>query len=206
MGMRNWWRRSSSGNLTVAKAAALSRNQVIASSDDTQVRLPSPTPSTHEGSAPAEEPSASTSTMVEAAGAQAGFPSLETPSSDEVTWRSTFELPTPGVTFLVGGLTTAVLEVAIKIGATVSMGAEWPNYRHAECGDVVWLSSQSRVEAILQRQFEAAAACLPRVRLLEAELDAFGLSISEFIRRFASIRPNDCQGGTCQGRRPRSFL
>ncbi len=115
--------------------------------------------------------------MVEAAGAEVGFPSFTTPPLGVATREPIFELPKAGVTFLVGGLTAAVLEVAVKISATVSAGAEWPNYRNAEMGDVVWLSSRSRAEEILHRQFEAATAFLPGVRFLEAELDNFGLSI-----------------------------
>lgn len=196
-----------SGNLTVAAAAALSRNQASASSDGTDVRLDSPTTSTNERSTPAEEPSPSTSTMVDAASVQAGFPSLATPPLGEDTCRPTFELPKPGVTFLVGGLKAAVLEVAVKIGATVAAGGQWPNYRYAESGEVVWLSSQSTAEAILRRQFEAAATTfLPLVRILEARLDCFGLSIRNLSDDLRRLDQRDCRGGTGQGCRPRSFL
>ena len=165
------------GDLTVAAAAALSRNQAAACSDDADVRFDLPTTSANEGSASAEEPSPSTGTMVEAASVQAGSPSLAPPLLGEATSQPTFELPKPGVTCLVGGLTAAVMEVAVKIGATVSAGHAWPNNHDAEIGDVVWLSSQARAEEILRCQFEAAMAFLLNVRFLEPELDDLGLSI-----------------------------
>jgi hypothetical protein len=164
-----------SGGLTVTAAAALSRNQAAASSDDGDVKSDSPTASTNESALSVVEPSPSTSTMVEAASVPAG--SLAPLPSGGVLCRPTFELPRPGVTCLVGGLMAAVMEVAVKIGATVSAGHAWPNYHHAEIGDVVWLTSQARAEEILRCKFEAAMALLPNVRFLEPEFDDFGLSI-----------------------------
>jgi hypothetical protein len=164
-----------SGDLTVTAAVALSRNQAAASSDDGEIKSYSPTLSTNESALPVVEPSPSTSTMIEAASVQAG--SLALLPSGGVLCRPTFELPRPGVTFLVGGLMAAVMEVAVKIGATVSAGHTWPNYHHAEIGDVVWLTSQARAEDILRCKFEAAMALLPNVRFLDPEFDGFGLSI-----------------------------
>jgi ParB-like chromosome segregation protein Spo0J len=163
-----------SGDLTVAAAAALARNQATAVSNNPEPSLNSPTASAN---APAAEPSLDASTMVEAATMQVGSPSLTDLPLREVTRRPAFELPKPGVTFLVGSLTAAVVEVAVKIGATVSAGDEWPDYSRAERGDVVWLSSQASAQAFLHPQFEAAGAYLQGVRFLEAEANDFGLPI-----------------------------
>jgi hypothetical protein len=159
------------GERTVASATALARNQVAACSDETEIRLDSPATSTNESLTLAEKPSPGASTMDVTASVQVESPSFAAPPLGEITWQPAFELPKPGVTLLIGGLSAAVLQVAVKISATESTGGSWPNYCTAEMGDVVWLSSQSGAEAILRRQFEAAAACLPRVRFLEAELD-----------------------------------
>jgi ParB-like chromosome segregation protein Spo0J len=108
-----------SGDLTVAAAAELARNQAAASSDNTAPSLDSPTASAN---APAAEPSSDANTMVEAPTVQVESPSLAEPLSRAATWPSAFKLPKPGVTFLVGSLTAAVVEVAVKTAATVSAG------------------------------------------------------------------------------------
>jgi hypothetical protein len=167
-----------SGDLTVTAAAALARNPAMAASNNSAPSLDSPTASA--------TPSLDANTMVEAPTAQAESPSLADLPLREVTWPPAFKLPKPGVTFLVGSLTAAVVEVAVKIGATVSAGDEWPDYRRAERGDVVWLSSQACAQAFLHPQFEAAGAYLQGVRFLEVEADDFGLPIrnlSEDLRR-----------------------
>ena len=166
-----------SGDLSVAAAAALARNQAAGASNNSAPSLKSPTASANEGSAPAAEPSLDASTMVETATVQVGSPSLTDLLSRAATWPPAFELPKPGVAFLIGSLTAAVLEVAVKIGATVSAGDEWPDYSRAERGDVVWLSSQASAQAFLHPQFEAAGAYLQVVRFLEADADYFGLPI-----------------------------
>jgi hypothetical protein len=174
-----------SGKLAVSAAAALADDNAVLS--DAARSIDSPTASADEGATPVEEPFPSASTMVGAAPVQVESPLFATPPLGEVTWRPAFELPMSGVTFLVGGLTAAVLEVAVKIGATVSAGGEWPSYWYTETGDVVWLSSQSGAEAILHRQLEAAAACMPRIRFLEPKEDDFGLSIRNLSEDFSRL-------------------
>lgn len=172
-----------SGDLTVAAAVALAHNQATAAFNNPAPSLNSPTASAN---APAAEPSPDASTLIEMATVQVGSPSLAEPLSRAATWPPAFKLPKPGVTFLVGSLTAAVLEVAVKIAATVSAGVEWPDYSRAERGDVVWLSSQACAQAFLHPQFEAAGAYLQGVRFLEVEADDFGLPIrnlSEDLRR-----------------------
>ena len=172
-----------SGDLTVTAAAELARNQAAASSDKTAPSLNSPTASAN---APATEPSPDANTMVEAPTVQVESPPLAEPLSRAATWPPAFKLPKPGVTFLVGSLTAAVVEVAVKIAATVSAGVEWPDYSRAERGDVVWLSSQACAQAFLHPQLMAAGANRHGVRFLEVEADDFGLPIrnlSEDLRR-----------------------
>jgi AAA domain len=166
-----------SGDLTVAAAAALARNQATAASNNSAPSLDSPTAS-------ANAPDAST--MVEAPTVQVESPSLAEPLSRAAKWPPAFKLPKPGVTFLIGSLTAVVVEVAVKIAATVSAGDEWPDYSRAERGDVVWLSSQACAQAFLHPQFEAAGAYLQGVRFLKVEADDFELPIrnlSEDLRR-----------------------
>ena len=148
--------------------------------------------------------------MVQAASVQVEAPAPATPPLGEVTCRPTFELPKPGVTFLVGGLTAAVLEVAVN---RRNGGGGWSMAKLPLCemrrGGLAFFPVKSSSD--LRRQFEAAMAypieavpyhphqrCvfpLPLVRFLEAGLDDFGLSNSEFIRRSSSVRPSDCQEG-----------
>ena len=46
------------------------------------------------------------------------------PSLQLAPWPSTFELPKPGVAVVVGGATAAVIDVTIKLGATVAAGGK----------------------------------------------------------------------------------
>ncbi len=188
-----------SGELALSAAAALA-NDNAAPSDSAHCIDPL-TASANQDSTAAEEPSPSASTIAEAASAQAGSPSLEGPSLDKVTWTGGFKLPMPGVTFLVGGRRAAVMEVAVKIGATVSAAGVWPDHSHAGIGEVIWLSCQSEVQTILRHQFEAAAAEFEcgqayrvNARFLEADNDDCGLPIRDFSKDIRRIYREFAQG------------
>ena len=180
-----------SGDLTVAAAAALAHNAATAASNNTSSSVDSPTAS---ATGPAADPSPDARIMVEAATVAGGSPPPADLPLREVTRRPAFELPKPGVTFLIGSLTAAVVEVAVKIGATVSSGDEWPDYHWAERGDVVWLSSQARAREFLHPQLMAAGANRHGVRFQEAKSDCFGLSIrnlSDDLGRLGHAIAND---------------
>jgi hypothetical protein len=92
----------------------------------------------------------------------------------------------PDITVIVGSATSAVLPVAVKIGATASAGDYWPDHSRANAGDVVWLSTQLNPGRLLRPQFEVADADLQRVRFLDPNRDEFGLpvrNLSEDLQR-----------------------
>ena len=99
------------------------------------------------------------------------------PPLEEKTRLSKFPLATPGVTLIVGGLTAAVMEVAIKIAATISAGGLWPGGSRVERGDVVWVSSQADSQSFLHSQLMAAGGNRHCVRFLEPAVDDFGLPV-----------------------------
>jgi hypothetical protein len=175
-----------SGDLTVAAAAALARNPVAAASDNTELNLNSPPALANDGSGPLTEPSPNASTVAEKIIVNAeSLPPAASPKSASSRLPN-FKLPTPGVTFVVGGLKAAVLEVAIKIAATISAGGEWPDFTRAERGELVWLSSQASAQSFLHPQFVAAGGNRYCVRFLEPAGDDFGLPVrhlSDDLRR-----------------------
>lgn len=112
----------------------------------------------------------------------------------EGSYLPAFDFATHNVTMLVGGSTAAVMEVAVKIGATFSAGSEWPDYRRAERGDVVWLSSRTGVARALRAKFDAAGAYIHGVRFVDPVRDGLGLPIrnlSDDLRRLDQRLPID---------------
>ena len=133
-------------------------------------------------------------TKVEAPAVTVTSPSILEPPSSDGNWLPAFDLTRPGVAFVVGGANSAVLEVAVKIGATVSAGGEWPDYRRAERGDVIWLSSRTGVAQGLRAKFEAAGAHIQGIRFMDAIADDLGLPIrnlSDDVRRLGQRLKSD---------------
>ena len=65
-----------------------------------------------------------------------------------------------------------MMEVTVKIGATVSAGHAWPKL--SPCGnpgDVVPDQPTNQGRRMLRCKFEAAMAFLPTIRFLEPEFD-----------------------------------
>lgn len=100
----------------------------------------------------------------------------ETPTSGNLDFR------TPGVAFLVGASNSAVIEVAVKIAATISVGGEFPGFLRADRGTVLWLSNSLSVRTYLRPKFAAAGADFQGIRYVEAESDDFGLAIRNLSR------------------------
>lgn len=174
-----------SGNLTVTAAAALARNPA-APSDNNEHGFKSPSTSATENAAPVVAASSHSSAMAETITEKAESTSLVVSPKGVATKLPNFKLPRPGVTVIVGGLTAAVMEVAVKIGATISAGGEWPGYSRAERGDVVWVSSQADSQSYLHSQLMAAGGNRHCVRFLEPAVDDFGLPVrhlSDDLRR-----------------------
>lgn len=173
-----------SGNLTVSAAAELARNRAD-DTDTTEANQSSPLAPTTESAAPVAAPCPTTRTSVAVVTGTSASPSLAATVPKKALLPK-FVLPKPGVTFVVGGLRAAVLEVAVKIAGTISAAGEWPDYSRPERGDVVWLSSQVDAQSFLHPRFEAAGAYLEGVRFVEPFFDNFGLPVrhlSDDLRR-----------------------
>lgn len=109
-------------------------------------------------------------------------PAIEAPSivpRGELATSGNLVLPSPGVAFLVGGLESAIIDVAVKIGATISTGGELPDYGRTMHGDVIWLSCALTPRSYLRPKFQAAGGNLQAVRYQEAKSDRFELPIRD---------------------------
>jgi hypothetical protein len=95
---------------------------------------------------------------------------------------------TPGVALLLGAVDAAVIDVTIKVGATVSLGDEFPDYLRAERGEVIWVSSAASPGRYLGPKFEAAGARRQAVLFQEAEIDGFGLPVRDIGRDVSRVR------------------
>jgi hypothetical protein len=96
------------------------------------------------------------------------------------SWLWNNVIPVPGVAVMTGTSGSVLSLVAINIAATVSAGNLWPTSDRAAPGDVVWLSSERAMMAMLEPELATAGAFRQRVRILEAGADAFGLAVRNF--------------------------
>jgi hypothetical protein len=104
---------------------------------------------------------------------------------------------TTGVTVIVGSASSAVLPVAIKIGATASAGSHWPDHSWPHVGDVAWLSTHHDADRWLRPQFEAAHADLQRVRFVDPNRDEFGLPVRNLFDDLQRLGGETLTGVSC---------
>ena len=163
-----------SGELSVSAAAAQARDQAAPLHS---VPETAPTATDNVDTPPAAEPSSDTDTTDEPHTKTVESPTLAEPPVEEFTCPPSFTIPTPGITIIVGDAKAAVIEVAIKIGGTITAGDYWPDNRRAERGSVIWLSCRPKARTSLHTQFEAAEAHPGSVHIVGPKLDDFGLPI-----------------------------
>lgn len=108
-------------------------------------------------------------------------------------------IPSPGVTAIVGSIKAATSLVAMKVAATVASGSAWPNGTYADDRKVIWLTAQRGTTSTTMAprdRLAAAGAAYDRlagrfksVRIVEPELDGFGLPIHHFCRDLRRLEP-----------------